>query len=100
MNSTSAMNPSSQLSTAHAEKKDLERSKAAAAEARKAMQVALKTWEKGNEKKKSRADYQAWVKQHLETMEKDLESSIAYIIEQRIAPQTKMVSYYADTRYD
>jgi len=94
------MNPSAQLSTAHAAKKDLQRSKAAAEEAREAMRVALKTWEKGNEKKKSCEDYQAQVEQRLGTMEKDFESSIADIIEQRMASHTKKVSHYADTRYD
>lgn len=91
------MNPSSQMTTEHAVEKDLERSKAAAAEARKTMQAALKTWEKGSERKKSRADYQARVKQRLEAMEKAFESSIAAIIKQGV---DKTVSYYAGTRCD
>lgn len=91
------MNPSSQMATEYAVVKDLERSKAAAAEARKTMQAALKIWEKGNERKESRANYQARVEQRLEAMEKAFKSSIAAIIEQGM---DKKVGYYAGTRCD
>lgn len=83
--------------TGHAAKEGLKRSKTLAAEARKAMQVAFLTWVQDGEKKKSYADYQARVEQRLETIEKDLESSVAVRIEKEMTAHTK-VSHYADTR--
>jgi len=80
-----------------ADTKDLGRSQEAAAEARKDMQTALQMW--GRDDEKSRADYQARVKQRLKTMEKDIESSVRGIIkkvEQEMAPRTQKVSYHAE----
>jgi len=91
------MNPRQQMSIECADKKDLERSQAAAAEARRAMQVALQTWARNDEMEKSREDYDAQVKQRLKVMEKAIESSIPGIIrevKQEVAPHIQKVSYH------
>jgi hypothetical protein len=77
-----------------ADMKDLETSQQNAAEARKEMQIALHTW--GRDNVKSRAAYQARVRQRLDTMEEKIESSIRGIInkvEQEMAPRTRKVSH-------
>ena len=60
----------------------MERSQAVAAEARKVMQVALQTYDRGDEKKKVRATYRAKVQQRLRAREKEFESSIPVIVKQ------------------
>ena len=56
------------------EKNDLERSQAVAAEARKVMQVALQTYDRGDERRR--------YAQRLRAMENEFESSIPVIIKQ------------------